>query len=236
VRGSGERGAARGVPQGERRQDVRRVIRCSDQSAVAPSACAVSGKWSRDVNAAEAPILEKRRVDDLPPEERLAAQNAAADLSPRAAALAAAGASRSAALTRKIRAHCLHFSALLKAGAHYLRFQTCFCGVFRSATTAANRSRSAVLTSMLIPSRMTHHNTQWNSLGILCLFQTTRTAGAGSSPNRRSSCAKYRARITAPTMARGGSSGPGAAGTAHHYANLTAPRGGKLAETGLTGF
>ena len=37
--------------------------------------------------------------------------------------------------------------------------QTCFCGLFRSATTAANRSRSAPLTSMLIPSRMLHDRT-----------------------------------------------------------------------------
>ena len=32
--------------------------------------------------------------------------------------------------------------------------QTCFCRLLRSATTAANRSRSAALTSKLIPSRM----------------------------------------------------------------------------------
>src|ERR1700751_3806789 len=31
---------------------------------------------------------------------------------------------------------------------------TCFCGLLRSATTAASRSRSAALTSILIPSRM----------------------------------------------------------------------------------
>jgi hypothetical protein len=37
--------------------------------------------------------------------------------------------------------------------------QTCFRGLFRSATTAADRSRSAALTSRLIPSRMTHHRT-----------------------------------------------------------------------------
>src|SRR5262249_16899400 len=37
--------------------------------------------------------------------------------------------------------------------------QTCFCGLLRSATTAANRSRSAALTSMLIPSRIRHHST-----------------------------------------------------------------------------
>src|SRR6516225_5509515 len=40
--------------------------------------------------------------------------------------------------------------------------QTCFCGLLRSATTAANRSRSAALTSMLIPSRMPHH-TKWHA-------------------------------------------------------------------------
>ena len=36
---------------------------------------------------------------------------------------------------------------------------TCFCRLLRSATTAANRSRSAALTSMLIPSRIQHHCT-----------------------------------------------------------------------------
>ena len=53
--------------------------------------------------------------------------------------------------------------------------QTCFCGLLRSATTAANRSRSAVLTSMLIPSRISHHDTQCAQHGILSLRQTTRT-------------------------------------------------------------
>jgi hypothetical protein len=33
-------------------------------------------------------------------------------------------------------------------------------GLLRSATTAANRSRSAAPTSMLIPSRMAHHDTR----------------------------------------------------------------------------
>ena len=32
--------------------------------------------------------------------------------------------------------------------------QTCFCGLFRSATTASRRARSAALTSTLIPSRI----------------------------------------------------------------------------------
>ena len=32
--------------------------------------------------------------------------------------------------------------------------QTCFCGLFRSATTASRRARSAALTSMMIPVRM----------------------------------------------------------------------------------
>src|SRR5215472_999666 len=36
---------------------------------------------------------------------------------------------------------------------------TCFCGLLRSAITAANRSRSLALTSMLIPSRIEHHRT-----------------------------------------------------------------------------
>ena len=37
--------------------------------------------------------------------------------------------------------------------------QTCFCGLLRSATTRSSRSRSAALTSMLIPSRMPQHAT-----------------------------------------------------------------------------
>ena len=37
--------------------------------------------------------------------------------------------------------------------------QTCFCGLFRSATIRSSRSRSAALTSMLIPSRMPQHAT-----------------------------------------------------------------------------
>jgi hypothetical protein len=36
---------------------------------------------------------------------------------------------------------------------------TCFCRLLRSATTAANRSQSAALTSVLIPSRIQHHGT-----------------------------------------------------------------------------
>jgi hypothetical protein len=32
--------------------------------------------------------------------------------------------------------------------------QTCFCGLFRSGTTASSRARSAALTSTLIPSRI----------------------------------------------------------------------------------
>ena len=51
--------------------------------------------------------------------------------------------------------------------------QTCFCRLLRSATTAANRSRSAALTSMLIPSRITYRNTPIHHLGILCLHLTT---------------------------------------------------------------
>jgi hypothetical protein len=45
--------------------------------------------------------------------------------------------------------------------------QTCFCGLLRSATTAANRSPSAVLTSMLIPPRMPYRSMRsdkWNLL------------------------------------------------------------------------
>ena len=52
--------------------------------------------------------------------------------------------------------------------------QTCFCGLFRSATTAANRSRSVALTSMLIPSRMLHHRIRSRRYGTLLLRQTTR--------------------------------------------------------------
>ena len=37
--------------------------------------------------------------------------------------------------------------------------QTCFCGLLRSATTIASRSRSPALTSMLIPSRIAHYRT-----------------------------------------------------------------------------
>jgi hypothetical protein len=37
--------------------------------------------------------------------------------------------------------------------------QTCLCGLFRSATTRSSQSRSAALTSMLIPSRMPQHAT-----------------------------------------------------------------------------
>jgi DNA modification methylase len=37
--------------------------------------------------------------------------------------------------------------------------QTCFCGLFRSATIRSSRSRSVALTSMLIPSRMPQHAT-----------------------------------------------------------------------------
>jgi hypothetical protein len=36
---------------------------------------------------------------------------------------------------------------------------TCFCRLLRSATTAAKRSRSLALTSMLIPWRIAHHRT-----------------------------------------------------------------------------
>lgn|ERR1700728_3912818 len=37
--------------------------------------------------------------------------------------------------------------------------QTCFCRLLRSATTAAKRSRSPALTSIMIPSRMAHCRT-----------------------------------------------------------------------------
>jgi hypothetical protein len=42
--------------------------------------------------------------------------------------------------------------------------QTCFCGLFRSATTRSSRPRSAALTSMLIPSRMPQHATHHTSM------------------------------------------------------------------------
>jgi hypothetical protein len=38
--------------------------------------------------------------------------------------------------------------------------QTCFCRLLQSATTAAKRSRSAGLTSTLIPSRIGHCRTR----------------------------------------------------------------------------
>ena len=45
--------------------------------------------------------------------------------------------------------------------------QTCFCGLFRSATIRSSRSRSAALTSILIPSRMPQHATLPAQKGIL---------------------------------------------------------------------
>jgi hypothetical protein len=41
---------------------------------------------------------------------------------------------------------------------------TCFCRLLRSATTAANRSRSAALTSILIPSRIAHYRTHHTNM------------------------------------------------------------------------
>jgi hypothetical protein len=38
------------------------------------------------------------------------------------------------------------------------------CGLLRSATTAANRSRSTALTAMLIPSRIAHHRTRHTNM------------------------------------------------------------------------
>jgi hypothetical protein len=42
--------------------------------------------------------------------------------------------------------------------------QTCFCRLLRSAITAANHSRSAPLTSMLIPSRIAQHRMRHPSM------------------------------------------------------------------------
>ena len=46
--------------------------------------------------------------------------------------------------------------------------QTCFCGLFRSATTASNRARSAALTSTVIPSRIRRDSHRLIRLGIVC--------------------------------------------------------------------
>ncbi len=51
---------------------------------------------------------------------------------------------------------------------------TCFCGLFRSATTASNRARSAALTSMLIPLRIHRDSHKATALGILRQVSTTR--------------------------------------------------------------
>ena len=45
--------------------------------------------------------------------------------------------------------------------------QTCFCGLFRSATIRSSRSRSAALTAILIPARMPQHATLPAQKGIL---------------------------------------------------------------------
>ena len=46
--------------------------------------------------------------------------------------------------------------------------QTCFCGLFRSATTASRRARSAALTSTLIPSRIPGRWGRARPSGIYC--------------------------------------------------------------------
>jgi hypothetical protein len=73
--------------------------------------------------------------------------------------------------------------------------QTCFCGLLRSATTAANRSRAAALTSMLIPSRIRHHRTPSANMEsyvcvrplvlILHLLKGVRSAARIGKKNRR---------------------------------------------------
>ena len=45
--------------------------------------------------------------------------------------------------------------------------QTCFCGLFRSATIRSSRSRSAALASMLIPARMPQHATLSLKISLL---------------------------------------------------------------------
>ena len=54
--------------------------------------------------------------------------------------------------------------------------QTCFCGLFRSATTASRRARSAVLTSTLIPSRISGRWGRARPLGIFRQTRSTRVA------------------------------------------------------------
>src|SRR5436190_19123032 len=75
--------------------------------------------------------------------------------------------------------------------------QTCFCGLFRSATTAANRSRSAALTSILIPWRMLHYRIRSADMelydgvrptsrdGARCRISVADRAGARRGPEQR---------------------------------------------------
>ena len=53
--------------------------------------------------------------------------------------------------------------------------QTCFCGLFRSATTASRRARSAVLISTLIPSRIPG---RWGRARPSEIFRQTRSISA----------------------------------------------------------
>lgn len=67
--------------------------------------------------------------------------------------------------------------------------QTCFCRLFRSATTAANRSRSAALTPMLILSRMPHHDTRCATLEsydcVIPLVTSGDQSSITSQPNQQ---------------------------------------------------
>ena len=51
---------------------------------------------------------------------------------------------------------------------------TCFCGLFRSATTDSNRTRSAVLTSMVMSLRIHRDSHRPTAVGILRQVSTTR--------------------------------------------------------------
>ena len=60
---------------------------------------------------------------------------------------------------------------------------TCFCGLFRSATTASNRARSAALTSTMIPLRIRRDSHRPTALGILRQVLSTSFRSSRSHPN-----------------------------------------------------
>ena len=55
---------------------------------------------------------------------------------------------------------------------------TCFCGLLRSATIAAKRTRSPSLTSTVIPWRILtpHHPAEHTPCGLFCQILSTRVA------------------------------------------------------------